>query len=315
MIRRDFLTRLAGGAAAAGLLQRGNALAQATQGHASATSAAAKLERISISTWSLHNYFQSTRDKEFNLPGPMLALLDFPELIVNKYKVHHFEFCTTHFASSDPSYLQEIKSRLLHTRSAIVNMPVDLEELWGQGGLSDPDKGKRDFAINAYKKWIDVAHFLGVKSVRCDPGTMDPKNLERTAESYKALVNFAAPKDVHVIIENHGGVGSEHPEELVKLFKLVGLSHVGALPDMGNFPDEATREKGLALLYPYAKVVTHAKGLDIGADGVEKQYDFPKAIEISKKAAFKGIYSIEYEGAGDPYVGIQKTLDELLKYL
>src|ERR1019366_6772212 len=103
---------------------------------------------------------------------------------VNKYKVHHFEFCTTHFASSDQSYLQEIKGRLVHTRSAIVNMPVDVEELWGQGGLSDP-------------------------------GTMDPKNLERTAESYKALVNFAAPKDVHVIIENHGGVGSEHPEELV----------------------------------------------------------------------------------------------------
>jgi hypothetical protein len=315
MIRRDFLTRLAGGAAAAGLLRGGNALGQPTVLRSTAANAAAKLERISISTWSLHNYFQSTREKEFNLPGPMLALLDFPELIVNKYKVHHFEFCTTHFASSDPSYLQEIKSRLVHTRSMVVNMPVDLPELDDQGGLSDPDKGKRDFAINAYKKWIDVAHVLGVKSVRCDPGAMDANHLERTAESYKALTNFAAPKDVHVIIENHGGVGSEHPEELIKLFKMVGLTRIGALPDMGNFPDEATREKGLAMLYPYAHVVTHAKGLDIGADGVEKKYDFSKAIEISKKAGFKGIYSIEFEGEGDPYVGVQRTLDELLKYL
>jgi len=315
MIRRDFLTRLAAGAAATGLLRGENILAQAASGHAAAAGTAAKLQRISISTWSLHNYFESTRDKEFNLPGPMLALLDFPELIVNKYKVHHFEFCTTHFASSEPSYLQEIKSRLARTHSTIVNMPVDVEELWDQGGLSDPDKAKREFAINAYKKWIDVAHTLGVKSVRCDPGKMDPQNLERTAESYKALVSYAAPKGVHVIIENHGGVGSEHPEELVKLFKLVGLATIGALPDMGNFPDEATREKGLALLYPYAHVVTHAKGLDIGADGVEKKYDFPKAIAISKQAGFKGIYSIEFEGEGDPYVGIQRTLDELLKYL
>lgn len=312
MIRRDFLTRLAAGAAA-GLLRGESAFAQ-TAGHASAATAA-KMDRISISTWSLHNYFQTTREKDFNLPGPMLALLDFPEMIVSKYKVHHFEFCTTHFASSDRSYLDQIKSRLARAHATVVNMPVDVEELWGQGGLSDPDKGKRDYAISAYKKWIDVAQYLGVKSVRCDPGTMDPQNLERTAESYKALVNFATPKDVHVIIENHGGVGSEHPDELVKLFKLVGLSHVGALPDMGNFPDEATREKGLALLYPYAKVVTHAKGLDIGADGEEKKYDFPRAIEASKKAGFKGIYSIEYEGAGDPYLGIQKTLDELLKYL
>jgi len=315
MIRRDFLTRLAAGAAATGMLHGGKTLALAVQGNASPAGSAAKLERISISTWSLHNYFPSTREKEFNLPGPTLALLDFPEMIVDKYKVHHFEFCTTHFASSEPSYLQEIRSRLVRTHSTVVNMPVDIEGLWDQGGLSDPDQKKRDWAVNAYKKWIDVAHNLGVKSVRCDPGKMDPKNLERTAQSYRALASYAEPKGVHVIIENHGGVGSEHPEELVKLFKLAGPADVGALPDMGNFPDEATRQQGLAMLFPYAHVVCHAKGLEIDSDGVEKKYDFPKAIEISKKAGFQGIYSIEYEGPGDPYVGVQKTLDELLKYL
>jgi hypothetical protein len=120
---------------------------------------------------------------------------------------------------------------------------------------------------------------------------------------------------VQVQIENHGRVGSEHPEELAKLFNLLTLSHVGALPDFGNFPDAETREKGLKLLFPYAHIVCHAKGLDIGPDGIEKEYDFPNAMEISKKAGFKGIYSIEYEGAGDPYTGIQKTLDELVKYL
>jgi hypothetical protein len=90
---------------------------------------------------------------------------------------------------------------------------------------------------------------------------------------------------------------------------------VGALPDFGNFPDEATREKGLAELFPYASVVSHAKGLVFNSAGEETQYDFPKCLEISKKAGFKGIYSIEYEGPGDPYEGVQKTLDELLKYL
>jgi len=314
MIRRDFLTRLAAGAAATRLL-RGSALTLAGQGSAPPAGSAAKLERISISTWSLHNYFPSTREKEFNLPGPMLALLDFPEMIVDQYKVHHFEFCTRHFGSSEPSYLQEIRSRLLRTHSMVVNMPVDIPELWGSGGLSDPDPKKREGAVNAYRRWIDVAHNLGVRSVRCDPGKMDAGNLERTAQSYRALANYAEPKGVRVIIENHGGVGSEHPEELVKLFKLAGLAHVGALPDFGNFPDEATRQRGLALLFPYAHVVCHVKGLDIGPDGVERRYDFPKAIEISKKAGFQGIYSIEYEGPGDPYAGIQKTLDELLKYL
>jgi sugar phosphate isomerase/epimerase len=110
-------------------------------------------------------------------------------------------------------------------------------------------------------------------------------------------------------------VGSEHPEELVRLFEQAGPDVVGALPDFGNFPDEETREKGLPLLFPYAHVVCHAKGLEFDAAGNETKFDFPKCIQISKKAAFTGVYSIEYEGPGDPYEGVQKTLDELLKYL
>ena len=314
MIRRDFLTRLAGGIAAADLL-RGAKLAAAVQGHASRMGHAAKLARISVSTWSLHNYFQSTRQKDFDLPGSMLALLDFPEMVADKYKVHHMEFCAPHFASTEPAYLQELKSRLVRVHSQVVNIPVDIKEIWTKGGLSDPDKSVRENAINASKKWIDIAAIIRSKAVRCDPGKMDANNLEPTVESYKALAAYGKSKGIHVIIENHGGVGSEHPEELVRLFKMVGITHVGALPDFGNFPDEATREKGLKMLFPYAHVVCHAKGLKIDAEGVETEYNFPACIEISKKAGFGGIYSIEYEGAGDPYAGVQKVLDELIKYL
>jgi sugar phosphate isomerase/epimerase len=194
-------------------------------------------------------------------------------------------------------------------------MPVDIDELWTGGGLSDPDKAVRDAAVEGSRKWIDVAAAIGSKSVRCDPGKIDPEDFSTTIDSYKRLAAYARPKGVHVIIENHGGVGSEHPEELVRLFNQAGTDVVGALPDFGNFPDETTREKGLALLFPYAHVVCHAKGLEFDSAGNETKFDFPKCIEISKKATFTGIYSIEYEGPGDTYEGVQKTLDELLKYL
>jgi sugar phosphate isomerase/epimerase len=314
MIRREFLTCLAGGAAATGVL-RGGRLSAALQGHASRLDSAAKRARISVSTWSLHNYFQSTREEDFKLPGPMLALLDFPEMVADKYKVHHMEFCAPHFASTEPAYLQELKTRMARTHSQVVNIPVDIEEIWTKGGLSDPDKTVRENAVTASKKWIDIAATIGSKAVRCDPGKMDANNLEPTTESYKALATYGKSKGVHVIIENHGGVGSEHPEELVKLFKMVGVTHLGALPDFGNFPNEAIREKGLEMLFPYAHVVCHAKGLKIDANDVETEYNFPKCIEISKKAGFKGIYSIEYEGAGDPYEGVQNVLSELIRYL
>jgi sugar phosphate isomerase/epimerase len=312
MIRRDFLTRLAGGA---GALALGSELLGQTKCHAAVVNRSDKRNRISISTWSLRNYFQATRAKDFTLPGNMLALLDFPEMIAERYKVHNLEFCAVHFASTEKVYLQELKRRLVRARSRVVNIPVDIRELHTGGGLSDPDEEVRDAGVNAAKEWIDVAVAIGTKSVRCDPGKIDPEDLSPTLESYKRLAAYGKPKGVHVLIENHGGVGSEHPEELVRVFKQAGPEVVGALPDFGNFPDEATRERGLALLFPYAHVVCHAKGLDFDPAGNETKFDFPKCIEISKKARFSGIYSIEYEGPGDPYDGVQKTLDELLRYL
>jgi len=311
MVRREFVTFLAG---AAGMLGGKDKLWAAGQGHASRLNSPDKRQRIAISTWSFHNYFQATREKEFDLPGTMLALLDFPEMIADKYKVHHLEFCAPHFASTEPTYLQELKSRLARAHSQLVNIPVDIEEISTKGGLSDPDEEVRENAIKASQKWIDIAAAIGSKAVRCDPGRMNPKNLAPTAGSYKQLATYGKSKGLQVIIENHGGVGSEHPEELVALFKRVG-ANFGALPDFGNFPDEPTREKGLALLFPYAHVVCHAKGLDIDASGNETKFNFPKCVEVAKKAGFKGIFSIEYEGPGDPYVGVQKVLDELLRYL
>jgi len=315
MKRRDFLARLAGGTLAGGRAGSGSEAVSVAQKHTNRVAAPTKRDRISVSSWSLHNYFQSTREKEFNLPGPPLVLLDFPELIADKYKVHRLEFVAPHFASTEPGYLKEIKSHLVRTHSQVVNIPVDIDEIDMQGGLSDPDEKVRTQVVNASKKWIDIAAAIGSKSVRCDPGQMKADNLAPTVESYKQLAGYGRTKGVRVIIENHGGVGSEHPEKLLAVFKQVGGDFIGALPDFGNFPDETTREKGLKLLFPHAPVVCHAKGLEFDANGNETKFDFPKCVEIAKGAGFKGTYSIEYEGPGDPYAGVQQVLDNLLKYL
>jgi hypothetical protein len=315
MKRRDFLTCLTGGVAASGLAGRIAPIWAAAQVQAAPAGAARKLARMAVSTWSLHNYFQRTRDDDFKLPGTMLELLDFPEMIADRYKIHHLEFCAPHFTSVESSYLKDLKDRLAKARSYVVNMPVDIEEIWTGGGLSDTDQKIRENAVHASKKWIDIAATIGSRAVRCDPGRMNAQNLAPTIESYKALAAYGRSKGVHVIVENHGGVGSEHPEELVNVFKGVKNSFFGALPDFANFPDELTREKGLRLLFRYARIVCHAKGLEFDAGGKETKYDFPKAMQVAKASGFKGVYSIEFEGPGDPYEGVQKTLDELVKYL
>jgi sugar phosphate isomerase/epimerase len=100
--------------------------------------------------------------------------------------------------------------------------------------------------VASCKKWIDVAATLGARSVRCDPGKVNRQDLTPTIASYQALASYAGSKGLYVLIENHNGVGSEDPEDLVAIFHQVG-PHCGALPDFGNFSNEQTRERGLPL--------------------------------------------------------------------
>jgi sugar phosphate isomerase/epimerase len=295
-------------------MQRRTFLIQSLAAGLSAQTPAGLSDRIGISSWSFHNFFSSTLDEKLPKLTKSWDLRDFPEMIADRYRVHQLEMVAPHFESTKLSYVREVKSRLARAHSHLVNIPVDIDELGVKGGLSDPDPKIRETAISACTRWIDIAQELGAKSVRCDPGEMNRADLSNTIGSYKKLAAYAGSKNLYVIIENHGGVGSEHPEDLVKVFQAVG-AHCGALPDMGNFPDEATRQRGLPLLYPYAPTVSHAKGLEFDEHGIERAFDFPRAMQAAKKAGFKGVFSVEYEGAGDPYTGVQNVVDELVRYL
>src|SRR5208283_4108671 len=115
-------------------------------------------DRIAISTWSLHNYFRDTREDDCKLPGPMLALLDFPEMIIDRYRVHHFEFSSAHFPSTEPAYLREMKSVLRYTNSTVVSLSVDIDVCGPDGEFSNPDPFVCSAALGAVEEWVDVAH-------------------------------------------------------------------------------------------------------------------------------------------------------------
>jgi sugar phosphate isomerase/epimerase len=272
-----------------------------------------KRARIGVSTWSFHNSFPSTRDE--NAPaGATLDMLDFPEMIAERYQVHELEFVAPHFASTTAAYIKEVKGRLQKAHSHLVNIPVDIDELeWG-AGLSDADAKLRERIIEACSKWIDVAHELGASSVRCDPGKINSAGLSPTVDSYRKLSAYGASKNVAVVVENHGGVGSEHPEGLVKIFDDVGGKWFGALPDFGNFPDRKTRERGLRLLFPYARFVCHAKARANKEYGDDMGEYVKTCVDIGRAANYQGVYSIEYSGP-DPYAGVPVIIDLLLKYI
>ncbi len=257
----------------------------------------AKLERVCVSTWSFHTLFPNDSAK----PAKPLDLLEFPEMIADRYHVHNVEVVAPHFASTESSYFSEFNARLKRAHSRLVNVPIDIAELWEKPSLSSPDAKVREHAISLYSKWIDRAGELGSPSVRCDPGTINLADLSPTIASYKTLVTYARARNIDLIVENHG-TAAAHPEELAAILKASGA---GALPDFGNFPDAETRERGLKLLFPLAKGVCHAK-LNTA------KFDIARCVEIAKQAKFAGVYSIEAGGRGDPYELVQQVLEALL---
>jgi Xylose isomerase-like TIM barrel len=248
-------------------------------------------ERLCVSTWSFHKLFES---------GEM-QLLQFPEMIVDRYDIHNIEVVAPHAASTKHSYFREFQEALDHAGVRVVNIPVDYAELWERPALSATDSKEREQAIALYSQWIDNAAWLGVHSVRCDPGIIDLDDLTPTIASYRALVGYAKSKGVDVLVENHGSA-SRHPEQLAEILNASGAC---ALPDFGNFPDNATRERGLRLLFPLAKSICHVK--------VDRlRFDLARCVGISRETGFQGVYSVEATSGSDPYAAVQEIVDAML---
>jgi hypothetical protein len=281
------------------------------------TSGADKLGRIAVTTWSLHAFFPQTKEEGPSAPGKMLDLRVFPELVADRYHVHNLELCSVHFESTDASYLRDLKEKLKAAHARVINMPVDYPHDWDGKGLCDPDDTQWRWEIAERKKWIDVAAELGSQAIRPNPGgTAKMTDMSRPIAAYQELGAYGKTKGVRVLIENHGNVAGK-AENIVAIIKGAGTDWVGAAPDFGNFA-EAERYRGLELLFPHASVVCHARyETPGGAEMNEKlvTFDLSRCMKIAQAAGFKGVYSAEFAGAGDPYDGTQKIIDAVVKYL
>src|SRR2546425_3914416 len=153
-----------------------------------------KAAQIGISTWSFHNRFTPTHDKDAPpISGQPLDARNFPDMIADRYHLHQMEIVAPHIPA-EPSYIRDLKARVDKAHSHLVNIPVDIKEVSHAGGLSDPDPKVRENAISACTKWIDIAHDLGASSVRCDPGKINTKDLSPTISSYRTLGSYGASK-------------------------------------------------------------------------------------------------------------------------
>ena len=238
--------------------------------------------KISLAAWSLHRTFKKSW---FNL--------DLPRICREEFGIDGLEFVNTFFGLPLYSYLKDLKKRAADYGVHLVLIMVDNE-----GNLSHQDKAERMQAVVNHRKWVDIADFLGCHAIRCNFGRSKvgtPQEIvSRSAESIRALVEYADQAGINVLVENHGGISSI-PKHVISLVKQVDHPRFGTLPDFGNFPDEIDKYEAIKALMPYAKAVS-AKCYDFEPDGTHKAFDLDRMIEIVLAAGYHGYVGIEFEG-------------------
>jgi sugar phosphate isomerase/epimerase len=269
--------------------------------------------QISLAQWSLYRSYFGNAISDWGQFGRMLmeapdSLLqgtmdpfDFPR-VATGYGIHCIELVNTFYFSKahDMDYWERFKK---NCEDAGVTVGLIMCDALGNMGDADPDA--RMAAVENHKPWVDIAAFLGAKSVRVNAaGEGTPEEVAaNAAEGLKTLGEYGATKGINIIVENHGGISSDG-KWLSSLLASVDMENVGALPDFGNFcieagPDGCINEYdkyiGIAELMPYAKGVS-AKSNEFDANGEEVNSDFLRIMKIVKASGFKGYVGIEYEG-------------------
>ena len=268
--------------------------------------------KISLAEWSLNR----------EIFGGKLDHLDFAKVTRESFGLNGIEYVNQFFKdkAEDMGYLKQMKTRAEDHGVESLLIMIDRE-----GGLGDTDNKARTLAVENHYKWVDAAKFLGCHSIRVNAfGVGSAEDVKASAvDGLGRLSTYAAKSDINVIVENHGSYSSDG-SWIADVMTQVNMDNCGTLPDFGNFCierdsgevwgdsciKEYDRYKGVEEMMPFAKAVS-AKTFSFNKDGSDKEIDYLKMMKIVKDAGFNGWVGIEFEGEGEAYDGIQKTIDLL----
>lgn len=281
---------------------------------------------ISLAQWSLHkSFFGDALNGNWQEFGRLLmtnpdSLLqgslnpdDFPSIAAG-YGVNTIELVNTFYFSkaNDMEYWKGFKQKCNEA-----GVKVGLIMCDALGNLGDADSVARNEAVAKHHAWVDIAKFLGAKTIRVNAageGTAE-EVAANAVKGLSALATYGETQGINIVVENHGGYSSDG-SWLAGVMAAVNMDNVGTLPDFGNFcmertPDGCANEydkyKGIEELMPYAIGVS-AKTHNFDENGNETESDFLRIMKIVKASGFKGDIGIEYEGTVlSEDEGIKKT--------
>ena len=246
---------------------------------------------------------RSTRHTEGN--SGKLSLEEFAATLVQKFGVYGIEPWSPHFESLNAEYVRGLRAAFDKAGVKVVNIPCDV------GVKLAGTVEERKVALSTYYGWVDAAVVLGSPSIRVHcPGCKPEGFIECALAGLTQLAEYGAAKNIVINLENDDPA-SEDPKRIVAVIKHVNSKFLRALPDFCNSmliqDDQDYNAKALGELFPLAYNISHVKDVEI-ANGKAYRVDVPRLFRVAKKANYKGYFSMESEGSGDPYENTKRLI-------
>jgi sugar phosphate isomerase/epimerase len=270
-------------------------------------------DRLSVTSWPFREYMD-IGNHEGDPAKHRIDAKDFAAMVVERFDIHNINPLTSHFRSTEPANLEELRVSVAKAGSHIVDL--------GHGGRSfyHPDPAKRQQAIAFGKKGVDIALLIGSPSVRQHitgaPGDKSDVNL--AAEALGEVAGYGEKKGIVINLENDVPV-CEDPFFLVAVIEKVRSPYLRGLPDFANSMnptgDAEWNYKAVAAMFRHVFNMSHVKSAFAAENGKVYEVDLARLFGIAKHAGYKGYFSMEADMPGDPFENTQKLADATIHYL
>jgi sugar phosphate isomerase/epimerase len=266
-------------------------------------------QRLSVSTYPFRSIIKSAHRRTPETANATLTLQEFAASIPNRFEVTGIEPWSPHFESTEPEYIRALSASFKNAGVHVVDIPVDAAVQ-----PCSPDMERRKASTGTWRTWVDVAVMLDSPSIRVhlpENGSDDC-----VLSALKELVEYGTQKRIVINIENDDPK-SEEAFRVVKVIEQINSPFLRALPDFCNsrlVGDEEYTYRALTAMFAHAFNISHVKDEE-SDEGKVYRVDVARVFAIAKKAGYRGYFSMEWEGQGDPYDGTKRLLQQSLQNL
>lgn len=243
------------------------------------------------------------------------------------------EILHVHMEEAAKSAGGRVNNTLLHRiKQRAFALGLDLMGFSTHQGFVTPDAEKRKQNIEHTAKCLELAHELGIPTIRVNtgrwgtsknfdtlmankgieprlPGHTDDEGFGWVIDSFGELCKRAQTLGVVMGLENHWGLGRE-AMGVLRVVKGVDSPWLKVTLDTGNFLENMYPQ--MEALAPHA-VLVQAKTYHGGGEWYSLDIDNDRVAGILRKAGYRGYISLEMEGKEAPATAVPKSLETLRK--